>query len=635
MTSSTIIALLGPSGAGKSQAYAINDSGSVVGIAYFSSQYFAGDWTNGTSTELYALSGQLDAFAYAINDEGQAVGYVSQSNGAINAVLWQDGAQALLGSLGGVGNFSEAKGINDSGVIVGETVNAAHSETVACVWQNGVQSSLPNFVGSTVTADTSCANAINDSGQIVGYGSAADGMTLAALWQNGTLTDLGVLPGNVGSIANAINNHGEVVGTCSELIYSSQAFYWVEGTMAGLPGLFNGGSSAANDVNESGVIVGNATVGAGANSAEHAVMWQNGAIVDLNSLLPTNSNWVLTDARSVNDDGQIAGVGLYNGVLTAYELTLGSAAEFVMTTQEAVQSRLTQPVPVSDNAANVAIYLDSLQPLVAAGKVSGITLSDSGFATLSITPAQLTSDSAALSDVTGNFVLDENASGANLTFTGLVGHGNIAVFSGVSSEYSIAPASDGQGVVVTDTGTGRSSVDTLMDINALRFADLTDIVAQAPSAGAAPTTGNITELYGAVFGRLPDIPGLAFYEAELKAHPSLPLTQFAQYFLASPEYTGNPAHDYAPSIAGDTQFITDCYTNLLHRSPEAGAIPFYLNVISQFTQTLTPGTSAYTAAETLGHAYVITYFSASQEFLNDVQVTAGNPTSAQHWLVLI
>jgi hypothetical protein len=50
---------------------------------------------------------------------------------------------------------------------------------------------------------------------------------------------------------------------------------------------------------------------------------------------------------------------------------------------------------------------------------------------------------------------------------------------------------------------------------------------------------------------------------------------------------------------------------------------------------VTPGTTAYTNAELLAHAMVLTYFSASAEFLGDVQVTAQNPSSTQHWLMLV
>jgi len=161
-------------------------------------------------------------------------------------------------------------------------------------------------------------------------------------------------------------------------------------------------------------------------------------------------------------------------------------------------------------------------------------------------------------------------------------------------------------------------------------------VAQTPGNSAAPTAGNITELYGAVFGRLPDVAGLNYYTKELAANPSLPLTLFAQGFLASPEYTGNIAHAYSLTTAGDTLFITDAYNNLLHRAPGPTDTAWYLTtVIAPFLNGQTPGTAAYTAADTLAHAYVITDFSASAEFLNDVTVTAQHPANTAHWLVLI
>ena len=49
---------------------------------------------------------------------------------------------------------------------------------------------------------------------------------------------------------------------------------------------------------------------------------------------------------------------------------------------------------------------------------------------------------------------------------------------------------------------------------------------------------------------------------------------------------------------------------------------------------LTPGTTAYTNAQLQAHALMLVYFSASSEFLSDVQITASNPASTQHWLVL-
>jgi hypothetical protein len=291
-------------------------------------------------------------------------------------------------------------------------------------------------------------------------------------------------------------------------------------------------------------------------------------------------------------------------------------------------------IDLTDSAATVMANLDSLQALSAQGHPLSITFTDSGIPTLSLTPAQVTNDAGVLKGISSNYILRIDGSAANITVAGIAGHGDEVVFTGSAAQYGITPAGDGNSFTVTDTGTGRSSVDHLSTITALQFSDATDFVAQAPSSSSI-TTGNVAELYSAVLARVPDVAGLAFYQAQAAANPGLAFTQLAQEFLNSPEYKNNSAHNYAQSAAGDAQFVTDTYNNLLHRAPETGAVPFYQNIISQFTNGMTAGTPAYAAAQLAGHAQVLVYFSASTEFLGDVQITAQHPADAQHWLILI
>jgi hypothetical protein len=46
-----------------------------------------------------------------------------------------------------------------------------------------------------------------------------------------------------------------------------------------------------------------------------------GPIVDLNSLIPAASGWMLESAQGINNAGQIAGSGMHDGTLRAYRLT--------------------------------------------------------------------------------------------------------------------------------------------------------------------------------------------------------------------------------------------------------------------------------------------------------------------------
>jgi hypothetical protein len=322
------------------------------------------------------------------------------------------------------------------------------------------------------------------------------------------------------------------------------------------------------------------------------------------------------------------------GGWAAQAIQISTDALPTQTVQQAVSAfstgALSSTTAIYDTSAAVQSDLDALQNAAAAGKLPAITLTDSGIPTITVTSAQLSTDSAVLKDIAGDYVLDITVPAGGDAIAGMAGHANIAAFAALASQYSVVS----QAGVLSVTNLSSGAVTTLTGVTALQFSDTTEIVAQMPGAGTV-TTGNITELYSAVLGREPDVAGLAFYQGYLQANPSTSLLTFAEWFLASPEYTDNSAHTYAQSAAGDAQFITDSYTNLLGRAPDAGAIPYYQAVIDQFTNGLVPNTPAYAAAQALGHAQVLVYFSASAEFLSDVQITAASPANAHHWLEIV
>lgn len=370
--------------------------------------------------------------------------------------------------------------------------------------------------------------------------------------------------------------------------------------------------------------------------ADYTISTQNGVTTVTETTMPARGTEqgtdTLTNVQTLTfADGTVtlSASGGNTGSTTGTVVLNGTASVIL---GEAGNNQLTAPATVTDSASNIASNLDALQGLASSGKLAAIGFTDKGFADLTITPTQLTGDSGAIGDITGNFYVTQTASGSNLTIAGLSGHGNVVAFANQASQYSVASAGDGVHFTVTDNSSG--SVDQLSNINALQFnGGSPDIVAATPSTSSV-TSGNLTELYGAVFGRLPDVPGLAFYQGVLKANPSTPLLTFAGYFLASPEYAN--AHNYPQTTAGDTQFITDSYQNLLGRAPASGDAAYYENnVIAPYLNGLTAGTDAYTIALAAAHAQVLVYFSASAEFLGDVQITGAHPADAKHWLYLI
>jgi len=292
---------------------------------------------------------------------------------------------------------------------------------------------------------------------------------------------------------------------------------------------------------------------------------------------------------------------------------------------------VTAPIAISDSAAHISAALDTLQAIAAAGDASSITATDNGFASITATPAQMSADAQALDKISGNVNLVVSMpSDSSATVVGRPGHGDIAVFSGTASSYTLTAAGDGTHFTV---GSGAVS-DTMSGITALQFSDATLFVAsQTPALPGGVSSAQIAALYAAAFARTPDVPGLAYYE-NLAASGTETILGYAQSFLSSPEYTSS--HSYAQTPAGDAQFILDTYQNLLGRAPEAGAVEWYqANVINPRLAGAAPGTAAYANAELAAHAAVLADFSQSAEFLGNVQVTGAHPAGGSHWLLLI
>ena len=105
------------------------------------------------------------------------------------------------------------------------------------------------------------ANDINNQAQVVGVsGLPGDTTYHAFLWQHGTMTDLGTLPGDVSTFAQGINNEGPVVGGSCDINGNCRAFLWQNGVMADLNTLVPADSPlyllVPFDINSRGAIVG-------------------------------------------------------------------------------------------------------------------------------------------------------------------------------------------------------------------------------------------------------------------------------------------------------------------------------------------------------------------------------------------
>ncbi|NOU14538.1 MAG: hypothetical protein HOO92_11365, partial [Methylococcaceae bacterium] len=300
---------LGTLGGTYSNGAALNEAGQIVGHSHLltNTPLHAFLWQEGVGLEDLGTLGGSHALASGINNFGQIVGH-SQITGdtAKRGFIWKAGALQVLPTLGG--NESRALAINDNGAVTGAAKNLGDSAEHAFVWQ----ASTGNTIDLGPLNSNSQGSDINFNGQVVGYVQDASG-THAALWTppySAGPTNLGTLGGSY-SEANAVNIAGQVTGVASILGDSQfRGFIWQAGQgMVDLGSLTpNSTDTAGIDINANGDVVGYSTTTGGA--AKRAIIRKNGTpLADLNGLILPNSGWVLSEARAINDAGQITGIG--------------------------------------------------------------------------------------------------------------------------------------------------------------------------------------------------------------------------------------------------------------------------------------------------------------------------------------
>ena len=348
-----------------SLATSVNASGEIAGISENSvvdpllglNEIRAVVWKSGEIKDLGTFGGTL-SLAVGINNKGQVIGgalnnvpdpfsifdfqIAGSSNGTqTRAFVWQDGRMLDLGTLGGPDAF--ASWINEAGQIVGSsyTNDIPNSSTgfptyEPFLWENGEMQGL----GSLGGVDGFVAG-LNNRGQVIGGSSLAvdPGACFVNgsqefgnpnchpfLWDHGTLIDLNTSSTGGNPITvNVINDAGEIVGSADfsgNGGSSFNAYRWRNGVATDLGNLGDCYSKGHN-INSRGQVVG-ATFLCDF-SFSRAFLWENGSIVELNTLIPPGSSLQLTWAMAINDRGEIAGIGVPSGCAPQDTVACGHA----------------------------------------------------------------------------------------------------------------------------------------------------------------------------------------------------------------------------------------------------------------------------------------------------------------------
>jgi len=269
-------------------------------------------WQNGQPIALPIPSGYL-AGVSAINSNGVSIGTLQTQTGSLSPILWQNGQAQKLDNLGLPDVVPT--GINNAGTIVGYGSDLENGIDVATTWTNGKATAL----GSSYTA----AYGINNAGQILVIGEQ-NGDTVWSLLSGDRATPI-TPPTGTTMAARFLDDAGDVVGDIFHPdTQTNEAFIWRNGVFDVLPSLPGDTLEIAYGVNDSGVVVGS---GGTPDGIGHALMWKDGQVIDLDSLIPSNLGWEGLSPLVIADDGTIIGTGSLNGEITGFELTPAAVPE--------------------------------------------------------------------------------------------------------------------------------------------------------------------------------------------------------------------------------------------------------------------------------------------------------------------
>lgn len=299
--------------------HCLNNSGVVVGRVYFprskdgSQPFQAYRWEKGKLSSLGVSEKDLpSSYATAINDRGQIVGTITVQpeedlmNSWGHAFLWERGHWKGLDTL-----------IPDA-VSYGVAINNAGDVAISAQVMSRVAVEAPEpdtqhptylvRAGKVFPLGNGFVTALNNKGQVLVAGEHY------FTWENGTAKSIRIPDAGHFGLSD-MNDRMLMIGQGK-----LGAFLYESGHLTYLTS--DTGSQAVS-LNEQGQVVGNFSLPHKRTQPQvlHAFLWSKHRLYDLNRLMPHKSGWVIQEAVSINNRGQIVGTGTYRGKPSGFLLT--------------------------------------------------------------------------------------------------------------------------------------------------------------------------------------------------------------------------------------------------------------------------------------------------------------------------